>query len=192
MPLSRGWGVAQSGWSRADAVLITAGETRRHTCATELLRAGASIVDVRDSLIESAFAVVLDEVRASTAVADGDVRSRLEGVEQAIETADFSDAVGKSYLAVEFARRRFKSLRGARDIRLGGIDKLREFRDIQNAIQQLDEFIDIAYLAPDPSEWLWLKEVQRLRRGRSDGPSQSDAQRAYASRSPGYCAWKRS
>jgi len=113
------------------------------------------------SLVEAAFNEDLESVTAAEAVEDDDLRMPLREAEAAIANGEFVAAVEKSKRAVDMAVQRFRSLRGSSTFaRFGhGAAQFEEFRKIDRAFDALESFVDIAYLATDPGEWLWLERI---------------------------------
>ena len=133
------------------------------------------------SLVRAAFGEDLASLTATEAIGDDDLRSRLSAAEAAISQGDFAGALVASKRAVDTAVVRFRSLRGRSAStfnRFGSeVRRLREFQEIDQALNSLEQFVDIAYLATDPGEWLWLEEVT-THRNLYPEPTAEDARRA--------------
>ena len=135
------------------------------------------------SLIRAAIGVELADVRAADAIADDRLREQLSAAELAISDGRYGDAVRQGFEALDRARESFKQFRRIGSLDLQGLTRYGEFRSIQTAITALHDFTDIAYLASDPSDWLWLKAVhERHRSSAKDDvePTVGEAQRAVA------------
>jgi hypothetical protein len=115
------------------------------------------------SLVLAAFGDDLALVTAAEAVVDDDLRARLVEAEAAVREGELDTAVEKTKRAIDTAVQRFRSLRGSSNFSRFGhqAGQLQEFRKIDKAFDSLENFVDIAYLATDPGEWLWLQRIAR-------------------------------
>lgn len=132
------------------------------------------------SLIRSAFGEELDSVSTAMAVEDAGLRERLEKAERLIGDEDYAASIRGSAGAFDAALRSYRSYQGRSAFRFRGdaFRKLREFQDIKGTIEELEKFLDVAALAGDPGEWLWLETVRRQLHADAEPLSRDDAQRA--------------
>lgn len=128
------------------------------------------------SLVAAAFDADLMAVRAADAVEDQKLREQLAQAEAAIDAEDFAGAVQKAKAALDAALDRFRSVSGGSSTSLFPHDTFDEFRKIDRALGALEEFVDVAYLATDPADWLWLQRTEGL--SRSQPVDRPDAERA--------------
>lgn len=128
------------------------------------------------SLVAAAFGADLTVVRAAHAVVDQELRERLCEAEAAIDSGDFAVAVQTAKKALDAALNRFRSVSGGSSMSRFSNDTFDEFRTIERALKALEEFVDVAYLATDPVDWLWLQRTENL--SRSQPVSRPDAERA--------------
>jgi hypothetical protein len=128
------------------------------------------------SLVAAAFGADLTVVRAADAVVDQELCSRLREAEAAVDSRDFAVAVQTAKGALDVALDRFRSVTGGASISRFSHDTFDEFKKIDRALKALEEFVDVAYLATDPVDWLWLQRAENL--SRSQPVSRFDAERA--------------
>jgi hypothetical protein len=132
------------------------------------------------SLVQAAFDDNLATVSAVDVVDADDLRRFLAEAETAITRGEFAVAVQTSKRAMDTAVEQFRLLRGKSTFsRFGTASRLREFQKIDQALDSLEEFVDVAYLAPDPGEWLSLTRIAGNARSTAD-VTQDQAQRAFS------------
>jgi hypothetical protein len=125
------------------------------------------------SLVAVAFDADLTVVRAADAVADQGLREQLAQAEAAIDAGDFAGAVQRAKGALDAARARFGGVGATSRLSHNPFD---EFRQIDRALGSLGEFVNVAYFATDPADWLWLQRIENLSRAQPVG--RLDAERA--------------
>lgn len=132
------------------------------------------------SLVHAVFGVSLDDVHVADAVDDPDLREKLREAELALAADDSRTSLRHSVAALDYAIRRFRESRYIGDSHLGTITRFDEFRKIEQTLKRVDDFVDLAYLAVDPAEGLWLRALERRHWGADDAPSHDEARRAFA------------
>jgi hypothetical protein len=114
------------------------------------------------SLIRAAFTVDLASVRAADAIENTDLRDKLRDAERAIDAGAFADAVQRAKQALDQAVGRFRGLSGGSSTSRFSFDTFQEFQQLDRSLAAVEEFVDIAYLATDPADWLWLGRLEQL------------------------------
>lgn len=132
------------------------------------------------SLVRAAFDCDLSSITAADAVEDEDLRAGLIEAERSLAAGEFGAAIVAAKHGVDEAIRRFRSLRGLTgSTRLGyGMTQYQEFRAIDEALEGLERYVEVAYLATDPAEWLWLRRMAEQHSSLAE-PTREDAQRAF-------------
>jgi hypothetical protein len=138
----------------------------------------ADIDQFLHSLISAAYGSDLGSVRAADAVEDAELREKLTDAEQAIDIEDFTGALGHARRSLGVAVGRFRGLTGGSSASRFSFGTFDELRTLDRALGAVEGFVDIAYLATDPAEWLWLERIHGL--SRSQPIAREDAQRAYS------------
>jgi hypothetical protein len=134
------------------------------------------------SLVAATFGAELAAVSAASAVQQLELREPLVEAEQQRDAGEHAASLRSSQRAFKAALAAFRSRRGASPFRFGGASfrEFDEFRVIKGTLEALEEFLDVATLAADVGEWLWLGAVIDRSRDRGAAPSRDDAQRGLA------------
>ena len=134
------------------------------------------------SLVAASFAQDLAAVSAASAVEAEDLRTLLIRAEEELGANEDAESLKSSYEAFERALRAFRARRGSNPFRFrsDAFRKFGEFQDIKSTIEELEQFVDVATLAADPGEWIWLRSVIGRLGSSAAAPTHADAQRGLA------------
>jgi hypothetical protein len=134
------------------------------------------------SLIAAAFGVDLSDVSAADAVADDDLRQLLLDAEGLIEAEEYEAAIKSSNAAIVRALRDFRQRRGrSRTVTTPdplGLGEVNTIKALNAAVENLESFLDIATLASDPGEWIWLQATHEVLGHTEEPVGREEAQRA--------------
>jgi hypothetical protein len=131
------------------------------------------------SLVAAAFEVELATVSSAAAVESDELRELLTRAECELDGGDYNASMEHSDKAFTDALSSFRSQRGRSGLRFASSAfNLREFSDIKQSLQDLEVFVDVAALASDPGEWLWLRAARSKLGSTASPPTKSDAERA--------------
>lgn len=133
---------------------------------------------VRD-LVSTVFGVELRDVSSALGISDSGLRDLLHRADCALDVGDASLSFDLSWEALAAARKAWKASRG-RGIGVPSsplFNEYQEFGEIQSAITNVAELLEIGTFSSGMSEWVWMRE-QRAESATRSPPTEEDARRA--------------